>query len=72
MRSDTIYIQLGTRLFALVYKSEGEYWEVWTSANRRDGDSNQWHGTYTEIRKDGSAETIHRLPNMEEKRYKVR
>ena len=70
MQTHTIYPPIGTRLFAIVFRDT--YWELWTSANTRVGDSAAWYGVYTELYLDGTAFTINRRCDMTEERMQIR
>jgi len=51
MEQENIWLQPGTRAHMLVYKS-GK-WQLWTSTNSRQGDSDLWLGTYMELHPNG-------------------
>lgn len=79
-----LWLQPGTRLHMVVQRqdemqSDGwgnfdgwtHFFEVWTSTDKRTGDSSTWHGTFLRLHPDGRIEQVHRDPHGVETAFDV-
>lgn len=71
MTDTSIWVQLGTRLHMVVYRPTRHVWQIWTSTNRRQGDSSTWLGTYIELYRCGKA-TQHTRRDTDESMIVIR